>query len=397
MRYQIKALRGNGQIVTLSADALNADEAARQVAGRGDTPLSIRAQARFFSLPAARPSPFPLVLFSHELLALLDAGLGLVEALEALAEKEHHAAARDTLQKILVRLYEGWPLSMALEEFPAVFPALYIATVRASEKTGALSEALGRYVTYQLKLDSLRKKIVSASIYPVLLLVTGSLVVLFLMAYVVPKFASVYEGAGRELPLLSRLLLDWGQLLQSHGTVVAAAAGALMLGVAHGLSSRSVRQTLLSRLWRIPALGERLHAYQLARFYRTLGMLLKAGVPVVKGLEMVAGMLQQPVLRERLQLALESIREGRSVSQAMEAGQLVTPVALRMLRVGERAGNMGEMMERIAAFHDEEMARWVDWATRLFEPLLMALIGLVIGAIVVLMYLPIFELAGSLQ
>jgi general secretion pathway protein F len=134
--------------------------------------------------------------------------------------------------------------------------------------------------------------------------------------------------------------------------------------------------------------------YQLARFYRTIGMLLRGGMPVVAALQLGAELLH-PALRGRLQTATRAIREGRPVSESMEANGLTTPVALRLLAVGEHGGDMGAMMDRIASFHDDEMARWVDWITRLVEPLLMAAIGLVIGAIVVLMYMPIFELAGA--
>ena len=152
----------------------------------------------------------------------------------------------------------------------------------------------------------------------------------------------------------------------------------------------------MQRLWLMPAVGERMRMYQLARFYRTLGMLLRGGTPIGQALSMVSDLLQ-PELRAHLQGAAKQITEGRSVSYAMETHRLTTPVSLRVLQVGERTGEMGDMMERIAGFYDEDMARWVEWFTRLFEPLLMALIGLVIGAIVVLMYMPIFELAGSLQ
>jgi general secretion pathway protein F len=156
------------------------------------------------------------------------------------------------------------------------------------------------------------------------------------------------------------------------------------------------RQWVTRTLWRIPAVGERIRVYQLARFYRTLGMLLRGGIPIVTALEMVSGLLE-PALRLRLAQASDCIREGQPISHAMETYGLTTPVALRLLRVGEHTGGMGEMTERIANFYDEEMARWVDWFTRLFEPLLMAVIGLVIGFIVILMYFPIFELAGSIQ
>jgi general secretion pathway protein F len=149
-------------------------------------------------------------------------------------------------------------------------------------------------------------------------------------------------------------------------------------------------------LWRLPVIGERMKIYQLARFYRTVGMLLKGGMPLVATLKIGADLLH-PVLRARLAAAGLSISEGHGVSESLDANGLTTPVALRMLAVGEQSGEMGEMMDRIATFHDEEISRWVDWFTRLFEPILMAVIGIVIGGIVILMYMPIFELAGSLK
>jgi general secretion pathway protein F len=158
----------------------------------------------------------------------------------------------------------------------------------------------------------------------------------------------------------------------------------------------ATRRWLTRQLWQIPAIGSRLHIYQLARFYRSLGMLLRGGMPVVSALNLTADLLESS-LRGQLQQATASIREGHPLSEAMDAFGLTTPVALRMLRVGERTGQMGEMMERIAAFYEEETARWVERFTKLFEPLLMVFIGLVIGVIVVLMYFPIFELAGSIQ
>lgn len=394
MRFQVRALQRSGDVVSLSVEAASAESAVRLAAVAPADVLSVRPLSSWH--PWGRRRSFPLQIFSQELLALLAAGLGVVEAIEALAEKEQRAEVRDTLQDIVARLQQGQPLSLAMEGAGVAFPPLYVATVRASEKTGALIDALGRYVAYQGQLDAVRKKIVSASIYPALLLVAGSLVILFLLGYVVPRFASVYEGSPRELPLLSRLLLEWGTLLQAHATAVLAVLLVVVGAGLHTLSRPATRASLLRSLWRIPALGERMHAHQLARFYRTLGMLLRGGVPLVRGLEMVSDILQ-PALRARVAIALDHIRGGRSVSQAMEAADLATPVALRMLRVGEHAGSMGEIMDRIAAFHDEEMARWIEWATRLFEPILMAVIGLVIGLIVVLMYLPIFELAGSLQ
>jgi general secretion pathway protein F len=396
MQYQIKALRRGEGVSLLSISAANKNDAANLAKGQGYTVLGIKGGGFTFPRLGKARNWFPLVLFSQELLALLDAGLSLVEALEVLAEKERHSGARKVFDSIVARLYEGQTLSASLQDFPNVFPPLYVATVRASEKTGGLSEALARFVAYQSQLDFVRKKIVAASIYPVLLMVVGGLVVLFLMSYVVPKFSVIYEGSGASLPWLSKLLLQWGGLLHAHGQAVLLATTAALAAAVYGLTRPSLRELLLLKLWHIPAIGERMHVYQLARFYRTLAMLLKGGIPVVTALDMVSGLLQ-PVLQGKLKLASLAIREGQAVSRAMETQGLTTAVALRMLRVGERTGNMGEMMERIAAFYDEEMARWVEWFTKLFEPILMALIGLVIGVIVILMYMPVFDLAGSIE
>ncbi|MCD6043572.1 MAG: Type secretion system domain protein, partial [Burkholderiales bacterium] len=255
--------------------------------------------------------------------------------------------------------------------------------------------ALSRYVAYAAQVDAVRRRVVHASIYPALLTVVGGMVALFLLLYVVPRFAHIYQERGADLPLFSRLLLEWGQAVDKNGAAVfGMIAAALFLGV-YVLRAQGVRRWLVDRLWRLPAVGERLKIYQLARFYRTIGMLLRGGMPLVRALDMGAELLH-PVLRVRLAAASRAISEGRGVSQSLEAQGLVTPVALRMIAVGEKGGNMGEMLEQVAQFHDEELARWVEWFTRLFEPLLMALIGLVIGVIVLLMYMPIFELAGSL-
>jgi general secretion pathway protein F len=156
------------------------------------------------------------------------------------------------------------------------------------------------------------------------------------------------------------------------------------------------RQWLWHRLWTAPGIGEKLKLYQLARLYRTLGMLLRGGTPIVGALELVPGLLS-PSLREQLKQATLLIREGRALSESLYVAGLTTTVSYRMLHVGEQSGRMGEMMERVAAFHDDEIARWIDVFTKVFEPVLMALIGVMVGGVVILMYLPIFELAGNIQ
>ncbi len=393
MDYEVRAVRG-GEIVSLIIVANHPSDAIEQAREKGYVPIHAKAKSTSFKFKQNKH--FPLVLFSQELLALLEAGLNLVEAIEALAEKEIRAEAKHVLDALLQALYEGQTFSAALNLMPNAFPMLYIATVRASEKTGDLPEALSRYVAYEHQLGLVKKKIISASIYPALLVGVGGLVIMFLLGFVVPKFSHIYEGTGGNLPFLSQVLLAWGAFIESHGKQMLIAMIVGMAALGYGFSLSAVRKWFIQLFWRIPALGERLRIFQLARFYRTLGMLLTGGTPIIPALESVSGLLQVS-LRSKMREASQAISHGQTISMAMESAGLTTPVALRMLRVGERGGKIGDMMERIAAFYDEELARWIDWFTKLFEPILMLVIGLVIGVVVLLLYMPIFELAGNIQ
>ena len=391
MRFHITTLEGGQGVAVQELDAVDEADAHRQALARGLRVLAI--QARWKGRRRARLS---LVAFSNELVALLEAGLPLVEAIDALTEKERDESVRHLLEGVRRRLYEGQSLSTALAEFPGSFPVLYVATVRASERSGAIAEALRRFVAYQQQIDLLKKRLISASIYPAVLLAAGSLVLLFLIAYVVPRFSGIYEDLGGELPFASKMLMQWGRLLDAHGTAVLAGFVGCVLLAGYAVRRPGFRAAIGRLFARIPMVGRQIRLYQLARLYRTVGMLLRGGLPVVTAFEMTRGLLAAAA-RPQLAAATRAVREGRSLTDALGAQGLTTPVAERMLRVGERSGNMGEMMERLAAFYDEELARFVDVATRLIEPAMMTVIGLVIGVIVVLMYFPIFELAGSVR
>jgi general secretion pathway protein F len=395
MLFEIRAL-GADQRVNLRLEAADQADAADQARLQGLTVLDVRPAGRLGFLSFSRRTRFPLSMFSRELLALMNSGLSLVEALQTLDEKESKPEIRKILGGVLKHLYQGESFSAAISHFPDVFPPLYVATARAAERTSDLPQSLSRYVSYQDQVEQVRKKVLASSIYPIILMVVGGMVALFLLGFVTPRFASIYADNMEHLPWASRVLMRWGSFVEKHALHVGLLLLAMLGAAAYALSRPAVRAYLARHLWRLPGLGEPLRVFQLTRFYRTVGMLLSGGIPLVTALEMAGGLLQ-PELRLRLAAAAASIREGQSVSQAMERAGLVTPVALRMLRVGEKSGRMGEMMEAIATFHEEETSRFVDWFTRLFEPLLMAVIGVVIGIIVVMLYLPIFELAGSLE
>ena len=221
MLYEVKAVLSGKGTVFLKLDADSEDAVRQQIVTQGGIVLNVH---RSFSnwIPKSRLR-FPLAHFSQELLSLLAAGLSLVESIETLLEKEEDSGVRNVIQGLLARIYEGVTFSHALEFYPQVFPALYVATARASERTGDLPEALTRFITYQTQMDLVRKKLVGASIYPVLLLVIGLLVALFLMVFVVPKFSAIYEDIGGDLPWLSVLLIQWGRFVHEHGWQLAGA------------------------------------------------------------------------------------------------------------------------------------------------------------------------------
>jgi general secretion pathway protein F len=397
MQFTIRSIDRAAAVSTITLDAASKELALQTAAERGLRVLSITGGATM-GVPSLRKrkSDFPVGQFSQELLTLLNAGLALVESIETLNEKETRSERKDVLGKLVADLFRGNSLSNALAQFPDTFPPLFVATVRASERTGGLPEALEKYVAYQGQLDTVKKKIVSASIYPVLLMVAGTLVIAFLLGYVVPKFAKIFEDLGGEVPWMSKLLIQWGHFAHDYGLTLLIAIGVSIVALAFWIARPETPTRIVQTLQKIPALGERIRIYQLARFYRSLGMLLRGGMPAVASLELVSGLLPG-ALSKQLAIATQLIREGTPFSQAMEKTGLTTAVSARMLRVGERTGQMGEMMERIALFYDSEISQWIDWFVKLFEPLLMAFIGLVIGFIVVVMYFPIFELAGSIR
>jgi general secretion pathway protein F len=394
MRFEVHAVDAQQQVVALTLEAANEAAARESARGRGLEVFSVASGSLGLALP--RRSHFSALLFSRELKSLLGAGLNLVEALQTLAEKEAAGERSQVLAAIVAALHRGEPFSQALAGLPQVFSPLYVATVKAAERTGGIAEALSRYVAYQEELERVKKKVVSASIYPAILLGVGVLVLGFLMFYVVPRFAGVYEDMAGTLPFFSQLLLGFGRFVGDNAALMLSTLIALVGISIWAFANAPFRAWLNTRLWQLPGLGSRMKVYQLSRLYRTAGMLLRAGIPAVRALEMVDGLLSAH-LRAPLAQARRLIEEGRSMSAAFAAAGLATPVASRMMAVGERSGDMGAMLGEIARFHDEEVARYVDWFTRAFEPVLMAVLGLAVGLVVVLMYMPIFELAGSIQ
>ena len=393
-------VRGAAGMSTLTMEAADAAAARMQATGRGLEVLACHARAAASGRSAAghglSARQMDIASLSYELSSLMSAGLSVMDSLRTLARKERNGGRRAVLMDVVAGVDEGLPLSAALARHAGRFPPLLVATVSASEQTGDLGIALRRYADHQQSVKALRDKVVGAAIYPLLLLAVGFVVVLFLLAVVVPKFAVLIESSHAQLPWTSQLMMSWGRMVAGHVGIVAACGLALLVGVVAG--ARRVMRTGARARWieSMPFVGTTIRQFRHAQLYRTTGMLVQGGIPAPRAFGLSTSLLGDAD-QDRLRKAIALLREGRSVSGALDDAGLADPVAASMLTVAERTGALPEILERIAQFHESGLQRSVELTSRLFEPILMVGIGLVVGAIIVMMYLPIFDLASSLQ
>lgn len=383
----------DGHVQSLRINASDIDQARRELQQPGVHIVTLHKRASL-QLPGRR-AKFALGLFIQELVVLLDAGLVLVESVETLRDKAPKGINRQVLSDLLEAMYQGQAFSKAMQLQQPLFPPLLIATAASSEHSGQLSVALRRYHHFEAHLEQVKKRVSSALMYPMVVLSVGALILLFLLFFVIPRFASVFDSIA-DLPATARFMVWWGALVDEQG-------GTLIIGTGVGLAAlvflartAAVKRLLAGWFWRIPSLGAQRTLFVLARFYRTAGMLLMGGMPAVAAVEMSGALL--PAERQGdLLRALTDIKSGQPLSTTLARHHLTTPVAERLLRVGEQSGELAAMCERIAQFHDEALERAIELFSKVFEPLLMLLVGGLIGLIVFLLYMPIFELAGSIQ
>lgn len=343
----------------------------------------------------SRGGKFMLSLFMQELIALLEAGLSIVEAIEALAESAPQQEHLDVLRTLLAALYEGQPLSQAMRLQSAVFPALLVAGIASSEHSGQLAQALRRFHHYQVQIDNLKKKVRGALLYPAIVMTAGALILGFLLIFVIPRFATVFDGM-KQLNGTASLMVWWGDLVGKHGLVLAAGATAALALLILTVRSAAFKALFWRSLWRVRRLGQQRQLFILARFYRTFGLLMMGGMPALDALRLTGELLPADRQADLRQVLLQ-VGEGRNIAAALADANLTTPVAARLLRVGEQSGDLAGMCERIAQFHDEALARAIDLFSKIFEPVLMLCVGGLIGAIVFLLYMPIFELAENVS
>ncbi|MEM5314577.1 type II secretion system F family protein [Paraburkholderia sp. JHI869] len=400
MKYVLRVFDTNGSVQTLRIDSDSPTTASALARARGLRVVSVRAdggrqrrRANRLGIPGAR---FNVELFARELAALLDAGVGVVDALRTLGGNERRETSAQVYRDLLRQLEEGQSLSAALEHASHIFPLVLVACVKASEQTGGLADSLTRYSRNSATLHELRARVVSAAIYPTVLLIVGAAVVLFLLGFVVPRFASLLEHSGRELPLLSRILMAWGGMVHAHGSGLS--LGLAVMAVATGFALRRpfVRIWIADRMLALPGIGQHFRVFRQSQFYRTTAMLVDGGIPAVKAFDLAQGLVGRAD-QAALASALQQVRNGAKVSDAFQQAGLANAIAYRLLTVAEKTGGLGPVLDRIAAFQEAQVSRTIDLISRLIEPAMMIFIGVVIGGIVVLMYMPIFEIASSIQ
>ena len=389
MLFCVKAIDTNGSIRPLEIEAEN--EAAVEASLRR-VQLHAISVRRAASLPIGRGHRSIAVdLFCQETATLLEAGLSLPDTLDLLVEKESRPVARQVYSDLLARTLEGARLSVSLQA-TGRFPPLLAAMVQSGEQTGSIAPSLRQYQRYAQLANQLRSRVISASIYPCVLLCAGTFVCLFLMLFVVPRFATLFNDQSRDIPWASKVLVNAGEFLSNHGVWVGLGCFAGAAFVATLARTHGVLPTLMSLALKIPGLARKLHLAQVSRLMLCLGYLLQAGLPLRRALQL-AGSVLPPQYRKRVANAERLIEQGRLISVAFSESGLTTLEAGRLLAVGERSGQIPAMMLSVARYHDEEVERAVERALRFAEPVLLTLIGLVIGTVIVLLYLPVFELA----
>jgi len=336
-----------------------------------------------------------LLTFNQEMLVLIKAGMPIMQVLDAILERHDSGKLPEILRQVRDDVKSGTALSSAMEKHGRAFPTLYVASIRAGERTGDLPRTIRRYIQYLKRVDSIRKKVVAAMFYPAILIVFAGMAVTLLLLYVVPTFAQVYTDSGALLPLPTRMLIEFTSFLRRFAPL------ALLLGVGavfvyrRWVGTESGRYTVDRLKLTVPFAGDVFTKYSVAGFARTLATVLGSGIPIIESLRMSIGTLNNRFMEKRLFEAVRFVEEGGRLSTAFEKVNIMPPLALRMLGVGETTGSLEDMLVDISDYLEDELEERMQLLTTAIEPAIMVIMGVVIGAIIIAMYLPVFKIAGT--
>jgi type IV pilus assembly protein PilC len=334
-----------------------------------------------------------LVVFTRQLATMLDAGLAMVQSLQALAEQTTNKVMRDVIKDVCTRVESGDSFSQALVKHPKVFNRLFVCMVDAGEKGGLLAEILARLATFLENTARLRKKVKSAMMYPTVVTFVAITITIFLLVKVVPVFGEIFSGFGAKLPAPTQFLISLSEWMQRNILYLIPTAGVMVYGWLAYIKTKQGREFWDRTRIKLPIFGHIAHKICLARFTRTLASLIRSGVPILEVLGIVANTCGNVVMEKSIRVAMSDIEKGDGISDALSKHPVFPTMIIRMMSAGEQTGKIDSMLERIADFLDEEIETVLSGLTSLIEPLLIVFLGVVVGGIVICMFLPIFKMS----
>jgi type IV pilus assembly protein PilC len=333
-----------------------------------------------------------MVIFTRQLATMVDAGLAMVQSLQALAEQTTNKVMRDIIKDVCSRVEGGDSFSEALQKHPKAFGRLYTCMVAAGEKGGLLAEILARLAVYLENTARLRKKVKSAMMYPTVVTIVAILITIFLLIKVVPVFGEIFSSFGSKLPAPTQYLVDISHFVQHYILFILVAGGVGVYGWFYFIKTPYGRRFWDTYRIRLPIFGSIAHKICLARFTRTLASLVRSGVPILEVLQIVSQTVGNVVMETAIRTAAGDIERGESISVALSKHPVFPVMIIRMVTAGEQTGKIDSMLERIADFLDEEIETTLSGLTALIEPILIVFLGVVVGGMVICMFLPIFKL-----
>ncbi len=375
--------------------SMAADEAAvrADLRRQGVVPSRIRKESKGLFSGGGKITANDIAIFSRQLATMLAAGIPLVQAFEIVGTGHENAAMQKLILAIKADVEGGSALAEALGKHPIYFDDLFINLVEAGEQAGALETLLEKIATYKEKTEAIKKKIKKALTYPAAVLVVAFIVMTILLIFVIPAFEDLFQGFGADLPAFTRMVIDLSIFVREQGYMLAIGIGlAIAAFLYFKKRSRPMRHFLDRVTLKIPVIGPIMQKASIARYARTLSTMFAAGVPLVEALDSVAGATGNIVYEEGVKQMRDEVATGQRLQQSMENTDLFPNMVIQMIAVGEESGSLDEMSAKVADFYEEDVDNAVDNLSSLLEPMIMAILGVLVGGLVVAMYLPIFKL-----
>ncbi len=395
--YTYVALGENGATRTGEESAESETDLRADLANRGLIVERVRAKRTHMPWMRDRVGTEEFALFNQEFVALVRAGLTVPDVLNLVADRPDSPVLARVLKTVLADVRNGVPLSAACEKHPRIFERLYISALRTSEKTGDLVNVLVRHQDHLRHRVAVRKKVRQALTYPAFLLVALVIILAVLFIFVMPRFVAMYSDLGADLPMPTRVLMSIVKHLYVVGPLAIGAAALVAVLWRRWVATPGGRKRVDVAWSRLPYIGELVRVINTAQLARTLATLLAGGTPLVEALRTAAGSTENRVVLEKLERTTQQVTDGGGLAQAVRTTHLMPPMAARMIEVGEASGGLDNMLGEVARFHEELLDTKLTRVMSLIEPLLMLVIGVIIGGIIIVMYLPVFHVADIIK